>query len=135
MLGTRARALEALICLACLVGGCSGTAAADLAKIQEASIVYPGSTLVRTVSQDASIDSGPMFEQVYEVDASQDAVAAYYHDKLVALGWDARSGLDSSGPPSTDYEYQKGNLHIHLTLSAGDSGPSSTNYSFGILKQ
>jgi hypothetical protein len=127
-------AVTVALSLFVLLGG-SYTKASDLAKMPEASLVYPGSTLARTSGQDASMFyPSASLTQDYEVNASADAVAAYYHDKLIPLGWETRPAKLFAGPPSTDYQYQRGKIRISLDLWAGPSGPQSISYGLAIIQ-
>jgi len=100
----------------------------------EASIVYPGSTLVRTLSQDAGMDNSAELHQTYTVEASQDAVAAYYHDKLIALGWKQTPALQLANQMLAEYDYERDKDTIVLSVSAGSSGPQSTSYDYTIFR-
>jgi hypothetical protein len=127
-------ALTVALSLFAILGG-SYPKASDLAKMPEASLVYPGSKLVRTVSEDAGKfgSSNASLNQIYEVDASEATVAAYYHDKLIAIGWETRQPMAFTDD-STDYEYERGTARISLLLWAGQSGPNSTSYGLNIYQ-
>jgi hypothetical protein len=124
------RRLVLLLAVALVVTAC-GRKASDIKSVPEASIVYPGSTLVSS----GGSDGGPIWKTAgwgaeYEVDAAWSAVSAYYHDKLVALGYTPEPSDQIGGNPAD--EYQKDGRAASLEQLPTSPGATATKYNYEI---
>ena len=128
-------ALAGIVAAAVLLGGCSSRLmASDLAKLPEGSIVYPGSKLVRTITNDPSLyDADAELIRFYEVNATQDQIAGYYHDKLTSLGWKPGQPCPYLAPSEPEYYYLLGSEDIFLTVPAAGSSPRAIEYEYDLI--
>jgi hypothetical protein len=68
----------ALTCAALLMAGCGQLKGTDLAQLPEASLMYPGSSLVQTITNDSTmVEPEAQLTQIYEVDAPVAQIATY----------------------------------------------------------
>jgi hypothetical protein len=91
--------------------------------------------LIQTYTNDSSwLNPDRQLTQIYEVDASQEAVAAYYHDKLIALGWQPAKPVVPAGPPLPNYQYVRDKREISLLFVSNASAPQLTRYEYHIVE-
>jgi hypothetical protein len=129
---TRPGSLRVALAAAVVVAGCGQLKGSDLAKLPEAAIVYPGSTLIQTWTNDASLlDAEAQLTRLYQVDATVDQIATYYHDQLTPLGWQPQRPVVTTSPQSPEYDYVLGKRRIDLSFSTtGSPWPSTLGTPF-----
>jgi hypothetical protein len=127
-------ALASILSTAVLLAGCSTPLkGSDLASLPEASVVYPGSTLVRTITNDSGflVQEADLY-RLYEVNATQDQIADYYNTKLTSLGWKSGQPCPYPVQPEPEHYYALGNKDIFLNFPAMGSSSTAVQYEYDI---
>ena len=129
-------ALAGIVAAGVLLAGCSTPLkGSDLASLPEASIVYPNSKLIRTITNDSGflVQEADLY-RLYEVNATQDQIAGYYNDKLTSLGWKAGQSCAYLVKPEPEYYYWQGSRDIFLHFPATGSASTTIQYEYGIIE-